>query len=435
MKTKLMKIAEIARTKPKEKFTSLYHLLNEDMLLMCHNELKGNKAVGIDSVTKEKYSENLESNIKILVSKLKTKSYRPKSVKRVNIPKVGSEKKRPLGIPCYEDKLVQLGLNKILKAIYEEDFLDMSYGFRPNKCCHDALKQVNKEIMYEKVNYIVDADIKGFFDNVNHEWMIKFLKVRIADTNIIRLIQRFLKAGIMNNGVKYESTKGAPQGGVISPLLANIYLHYSLDLWFEKVVKKYLKGYSSIVRYCDDFICVFQKKEEAQKFYKTLIKRLNKFNLEIAPEKSKIIMFGRFAQINMKEKGIKGKPETFDFLGFTHYCSNSKNGKYRVKRKTCKKKYTAKLKAINEWLKRIRNIFTAEEIAKKIRIILIGYYRYYGITDNWRMLQNFKREIIKMMYKWFNRRSQRKSMTSYKLNIFLKHNPLPNPKIYVNIMA
>lgn len=326
----MKRIAEIARNHGKVQ--TLIHHINVENLREQHKQAKAKKATGIDGVTKEKYEENLDENLKNLVDRMKRQAYKPQEVRRVYIPKDGSKEKRGLGIPAYEDKLVQRIMAKILTAIYEEKFLDVSYGFRPMKSCHDAIKRLGRIIEKKKVSYIVDMDIKGFFDNVNHEWMIKFLEHDIQDKNFIRLIKRFLKAGILEEGKHIETDQGTPQGGDVSPVLANEYLHYVLDLWFEKKVKKQNKGESFIVRYADDFVCCFQYKEEAKQFYYRLKERLSKFGLEIAENKSKIIEFGRFAEENCKRRG-DGKPETFDFLGFTHYCSKSKQGWFRVKRK------------------------------------------------------------------------------------------------------
>ena len=260
METKLARIAEIAKAKPKEVFTSLYHYLNKEMLFQCHNELNAEKAAGVDAVTKEEYARNLEENISKLVERLKKHSYKPQPVRRVYIPKDSGKEQRPLGIPAYEDKIVQLGLKKILQAIYEADFLDFSYGFRPERSCHDALIELSNKIIW-KTSYIVDADIKGFFDNVSHEWLIKFIGVRIADPNIKRLINKFLKAGVMEEDITEPTEAGTPQGAIISPILANVYLHYALDLWFEKAIKPRLKGEASLVRYADD--CAPRKRKDA----------------------------------------------------------------------------------------------------------------------------------------------------------------------------
>ena len=431
METKLLRIAELAKSDPKMKFTSLAHLLNVQSLIQCHHELPNNKATGVNGTTKEQYAESLEENIMDLTSRLRSKSYRPIPVRRMYIPKLNSNKRRPLGIPEHEDKIVQKGIAKVLNAIYENDFLDCSFGFRPNRNCHDALKILNFYIEKRLVSYVVDVDIKGFFDNVDHKWMMEFLKHRITDPSLLRIISRFLKGGYMEEGRRYKTDKGTPQGGVISPILANVYLHYVLDLWFEKVVRKQCEGQAYMVRYADDFVCCFQHKREAIQFYESLKLRLKKFNLEIAEDKTKVIPFGRFAENNAKRTG-NGKPATFDFLGFTHYCGKSKQGKFRVKRKSSRKKVQGKLKESKEWLKSNRNK-NIHLIMERFRRSLVGYYNYYCITDNSRTVNDFKEKIEILLFKWLNRRSQRKSFTWDKFRLFLQMFPLPKPRIRVNI--
>lgn len=432
MKTRLDKIAQVAKAKPKERFTSLYHLMNEEMFMECHKEMSGRKATGVDGVTKQEYEVNRDENLKELVLKLKRFSYKPQPALRVHIPK-DSGGTRPLGISAYEDKLVQMGLRRILNAIYEQDFYDFSYGFRPKRSNHDALKAVNKAIEWKKTNYIVDVDIKGFFNHVEHNWLIKFLEHRIADPNIIRLIKRLLKAGIIENGRYYKTDEGTPQGSVISPILANIYLHYVLDIWFEKKVKKYSRGEAGMIRYADDFVCCFQYESDAEKFYRALKQRLNKFGLSIAEDKSQIIEFGRFADSNNQKRGKK--TATFDFLGFTHYCGKSKKGKFRVKRKTSKKKLRKKIAEFKQWIKASRNKLVMKDIFEIVKTKLLGHYRYYGITDNTIMIKYYFYEVKQMLFKWLNRRSQRKSFDWNNFNKYLKLNPLPHPKIYVNIYS
>ena len=431
METKLLRIAELAKSDPKMKFTSLAHLLNVQSLIQCHHELPNNKATGVNGTTKEQYAESLEENIMDLTSRLRSKSYRPIPVRRMYIPKLNSNKRRPLGIPEHEDKIVQKGIAKVLNAIYENDFLDCSFGFRPNRNCHDALKILNFYIEKRLVSYVVDVDIKGFFDNVDHKWMMEFLKHRITDPNLLRIISRFLKGGYMEESRRYKTDKGTPQGGVISPILANVYLHYVLDLWFEKVVRKQCEGQAYMVRYADDFVCCFQHKREAIQFYESLKLRLKKFNLEIAEDKTKVIPFGRFAENNAKRTG-NGKPATFDFLGFTHYCGKSKQGKFRVKRKSSRKKVQGKLKESKEWLKSNRNK-NIHLIMERFRRSLVGYYNYYCITDNSRTVNDFKEKIEILLFKWLNRRSQRKSFTWDKFRLFLQMFTLPKPRIRVNI--
>lgn len=431
METQLTRIAELAKTKHDMVFTSLAHLLNEDNLKQCHHELQRGKATGINGVTKEVYGEKLDENIKSLVERLKKKAYRPIPVKRTYINKPGTKKKRPLGIPDHEDKIVQRAISKILNAIYENDFLDCSFGFRPNRSCHDALKILNVYMEERYTNYIVDADIKGFFDNVDHEWLMKFLNHRINDPSLLRIIARFLKGGYMEEGKYFDTDKGTPQGGVISPILANVYLHYVLDLWFEKVVRRQCKGQAYIVRYADDFVCCFQLRSDAEAFYKALTKRLQKFKLEVAEDKTKIITFGRFAERDGKRNG-QGKPPTFDFLGFTHYCSNSKNGKFRVKRKTSRTKVNAKLKNHKEWLKANRTL-DIKDIMARINRSLKGYYNYYCITDNLQAVECFLQRVKRVLFKWLNRRSQRKSFSWDKFSLFIRRYPLPKPRVKVNI--
>ena len=353
---------------------------------------------------------------------------------RAYIPKPGSAKGRPLGISCYEDKLVENVVANILNMVYEPKFMDSSFGFRPGRSCHDAIRKTIEMVHCRKVNYVVEADIKGFFDNVAHEWMIKFLEHDIADRRFIEIISKMLKAGVMEDDEFSETGKGTPQGNGASPILANIYLHYVLDLWFEKVVRKKCRGDAYLIRYCDDFVCCFQHKDEAEKFYDDLIERFAKFGLEIAIDKTKILEFGRFAKSNRERRG-EGKPETFDFLGFTLYCSTDRmNRFFRCKVKTSKKKYRAKLLAIKEWIKRNRNMPVSRLIAK-LNQGLIGYYAYYGVTDNMRELNSFINEVKWLLFKWLNRRSQRRSYTIKEFfDGLLKSCPIAAPRIKVNLL-
>lgn len=431
METELARIAERARKDPKFRFQTLVHYINERTLTAAHENMDGRKAVGVDGVSKASYGENLEANIADLVARMKRQAYKPKVVRRVFIPKPGSTKKRPLGIPAYEDKLVQAVMVKILNAIYEQEFLGFSYGFRPGRSAHDALKHLNNIIEEQRVNYIVDADIKGFFDHVDHDWMMKFLKERIEDPNMLRLIVRFLKAGVMEAGIEYDTPEGTPQGGVISPLLANVYLHYVLDLWFQKVARKQCRGKSYMVRYADDFVCCFQYEEDARAFYESLQERLAKFNLELAEDKSRIIAFGKHAEDEAKRNGGQ-KPDTFDFLGFTHYCGKSRKGSFRVKRQTSRKKFQSSVARLKEWL-RINRHRPVPEIMATMRRKLQGHYNYYGITDNSRALERFEQCAEELLFKWLNRRSQRRSFKWDKFEKLLRKYPLPRPRICVRI--
>ena len=433
METKLQRIAEKARRDSGCRFTSLFHLMNVEMLRECFSRMRKDAAAGIDKVTKEEYGENLEENLTVLVGKLHRMAYIPQPVRRVYIPKAGSNKKRPLGIPAIEDKLVQAGLTRILTEIYEQDFIDDSYGFRPGRSCHDALRALSDEVEGGRIHYIVDADIKGFFDNVEHEWLMQFLGHRIADKRVLRYVKRFLKAGIMEDGAVSASDKGTPQGGLISPILANIYLHYSLDLWFTQVFQKTSHGHSRIIRYADDFVVCFQCEADATRFRRELDDRLARFGLEISPEKTKIIKFGPLAEVKAKRGG--GKAATFDFLGFTHYCSRSRNGsKFRMKRVTSRKKFAAKIRMFKDWLKANR-ILPTRELMEKVVSKLQGHYAYYGVTDNSRGIRRFDHEIRRLLFKWLNRRGKRGCMSWEKLNLFLKKYPLPRSRIRVNLFA
>lgn len=431
MATGLERIAEIVAKHPTGKLQTLVHYINETTLKEKHHELPADKATGIDSITKEEYGKNLDENIKNLMHRLKSQAYKPQPVRRVYIPKEGSDKGRPLGIPAYEDKLVQSLIADILNQVYEPIFLDCSYGFRPKRNCHDAIKALGDIIEHHKTNFIVDADIKGFFDNVDHEWMMKFLEYRIQDQNLLRLIKRFLIAGIMEQGKYLESEAGTPQGGNMSPILANIYLHYVIDLWFNFIIKPKCKGECHIIRYADDFICCFQYESEARAFYQALKERLKKFGLELAQDKTRIIEFGRFAKENRQRKGL-GKPETFTFLGFTHYCSKSKSGKFRVKRKTSSKKFRMKAAKLKTWLRENMHM-PVKELIKRLNIRLLGHYRYYGITDNIESLSKFFYIARRQLFKTLNRRSQKNGLNWGRFELLLNVFPLVRPKIYVSV--
>jgi RNA-directed DNA polymerase len=433
VQTKLRCIAEKARKEPNFKFTSLYHLMNMELLRGCFQRLRKDAAAGIDKMTKEMYAENLEANLSNLITRLHQMAYIPQPVRRKYIPKPGSTKQRPIGIPCFEDKLVQAGLVRILESVYEQDFIDDSYGFRPLRSCHNALKSLSETVENNPINHIVDADIKGFFDNANQEWLMKFLVHRIEDKRIQRMVKRFLRAGVWEDGSVTVSDEGTPQGGVISPLLTNIYLHYVLDLWFEKVYRKKCSGYARLVRYADDFVLCFRYKLDAERFHMELGKRLGQFGLEVEPTKTKVMEFGRFAVQNVKRLGRKA--ETFDFLGFTHYCGTKRDGKgFRMKRATARKKFVAKLKIFKDWLKKAR-IMKTKDLWKTAKAKLIGHYNYYGVTDNLPGIVRFWEEVKKLLFKWLNRRGKRNCLNWEKFNKMLERFPLPKPRIRVSMFG
>ena len=411
-------------------FTSVYHLINVELLRQCHEEMDGKKAVGIDGVSKEDYGANLEENLKDLVERLKRKAYVPKPARRVEIEK-DNGKKRPLSIYCYEDKLVQDAVKRLLEAVFEPHFYNEMMGFRPNRNCHKAIKLLNGMIERNYTNYILDADIKGFFDHLDHEWIIRFVESKVKDPNLIRLIRRMLKGGIIKDYVYEHTEEGSGQGSVCSPLLANIYMHYVLLWWFKEQIVPRARGFCGIVVYADDFVMCFQHKDEAEAVYRHLKARMEHFGLELEEDKTRLIEFGRFAEQNSKRKG-EGKPETFTFLGFTHYCSESKNGKFRVKRKTSRKKFRKKCKELHEKIKSMRT-WKLEDIFKKLNEILVGYYHYYGITDNYHGIKDTFERVKWMLFYWLNRRSQRKSYTWNQYHDVLKAYPLARPKVYVSI--
>ena len=415
------------------KVQNLASYINVNTLRAIHKTMDKKKAYGIDKVTKEDYERNLEENLENLVKRMKNGSYRPNPTRRVYIPKETKGKMRPLGISCYEDKLVEQAVAQILEAVYEPKFYNESFGFRPNRNCHQAVRETVGMIQYRKTNYVVEADIRGFFDNVNHEWLMRMLAHDIADKRFLEIIEKFLKAGIMENGKYLDSERGTPQGNGASPVLANVYLHYVLDNWFDVIVRRQCSGECYLIRYCDDFVCCFQNGYEAQIFRQRLEERFRKYGLELAEEKTKILEFGKFATQNRKAEG-KGKPDTFDFLGFTFYCGMDRKKRfYRCKVKTSKKKLRSKIKSMKEWIKTNR-ILPLEEIIKIVNMKLRGHYQYYGVTDNSKELKNYLAQTKCLLYKWLNRRSGRRSYTWENFNEgLLRTFPLLEPKIRISL--
>jgi group II intron reverse transcriptase/maturase len=399
-----------------------------------HQTIDSRKAVGVDGVQKEEYGKKLEENIDCLVKKLKQDSYQPKPSRRVRIPKPGSKgKTRPLGISCYEDKLVESAVSRLLTAVYEPKFLDVSYGFRPERNCHQAISAMREAIAIKKINYVVEVDIKSYFDTMDHDWLIKFLEHDIADKKLIRLIKKFLKAGVMENGEVIDKTEGSPQGNIMSPVLANVYLHYVLDLWFEKVVKKQVNGESYMVRYADDFVCLFQFENEAYWFLRILKARLKKFSLEVSEEKTRVLEFGKYAKERRVKRGL-GKPETFNFLGFTFCCGKAKfSDEFCLFMHTDRKKFSDKLKKLRIWLKANRTL-PIDELMYAINKSLIGYYNYYGVPTNLKRLDEFRKRIEETIFKVLNKRSQKRSFTWDEFNrIVLERYPLIRPRIRVYV--
>ena len=394
--------------------------------------LRKDAASGVDAQTVKEYGEHLEENLKGLEQRIRTMSYRPQAVRRVYIPK-SNGKKRPLGIPAVEDKIVQRGMAEILQAIYEPLFRGSSYGFRPGLSCHTALRAVDVAIMQRPANHIIDADIKGYFDTVQHEWLSRMLEEQIADKTFLRYIKRFLKAGVMEEGRWRATEEGTPQGGIISPILSNIYLHYVLDLWFAKAVVSRVNGYAELIRYADDFIICVQKNEEAERIHEALKKRLKKFGLELSAEKTRVIPFGRYATENARRRGKK--PPSFDFLGFTHFNDKTRKGYYKLGRRTSAKKYREKLRGIKEWVKRIRYVMPLREWWPIFQAKVLGHQRYYGVSGNCERVRAFTREALYIVSKWVSRMSQKRLNALRRFWRFVQCHPVPPPKIYVHLYA
>ena len=415
------------------KVQNLASYIDEELLKSIHRRMEKNKASGVDKMTKEEYEVNLDDNLKKLVARMKNGSYRPNPTRRVYIPKDGSRKMRPLGISCYEDKLVENAVAQILTMVYEPKFYPCSFGFRPGRNCHMAVREIIEMVQYRKTNYVVEADIRSYFDTIPHDWLMKMLEHDIADRRFLEIIRRFLKAGVMENGKYLDSESGSPQGNGASPVLANVYLHYVLDNWFDVIVQRQCRGQCYLIRYADDFVCCFQNKWEAEIFRQRLEERFAKYGLTLAEEKTKILEFGRFAADNRKKRG-EGKPETFDFLGFTFYCGmDGKKRFFRCRVRTSKKKYRSKVLKMKEWIKSHR-MMPVEELVRKINEKLAGHYQYYGVTDNTREIKCFQNATKWLLFKWLNRRSQRRSYSQNDFFIgLLRTFPILEPKIRVSL--
>jgi RNA-directed DNA polymerase len=408
------------------KFTSLWHhVYNVERLREAYFALKRNAAAGVDGQTWQMYGQELESNLKNLSERLVLGTYRAKPVKRVYIPKADG-RQRPIGIPALEDKIVQRAAVQVLNAVYETDFLGFSYGFRPGRSAHMALDALAVGIQTKKVNWLLDADIRGFFDTLNHEWLIKFVEHRIADQRVVRHIQKWLNAGVMEEGKRTRQEEGTPQGGSISPLLANIYLHYVFDLWADQWRKTQANGEMIIVRYADDFVVGFQHESDAVAFQENLRERFRKFNLELHAEKTRVIEFGRFAAERRERRGQR-KPETFNFLGFTHSCGKTRRGRFTVLRRTMAQRLRAKLRSLKEELRRRLHV-PVRDVGRWLGQVLTGHYRYYGVPRNYAMLDSFRQEVRYLWHRALNRRSQRGTVTEARLKR-IADIWLPTPRI------
>jgi RNA-directed DNA polymerase len=418
MQTSLRGIAEKAAQNKTYRFRNLFGMLNVGFLLWCWNFLNKKSASGVDRVSASHYREDLKGNITRLVERVKGLAYRAKLVLRRFIPKLGG-KQRPLGIPATDDKVLQMGVTKILEGIYEEDFLPCSFGYRPGIGALDAVKDISNHLQFRGYNFIVEADIKSFFDKIEHGKLLDMLRKRIDDKPFLGLIEKWLKAGILEEDRVINPITGTPQGGIVSPILSNIYLHYTLDMWFEEIVKKHCHGVSYICRYADDFVCAFQYEDDAEWFYNALSIRLKEFGLEVAEDKTKIM---RFSRLYMEDKN------SFEFLGFEFRWGKNRAGKAQLLKRTSRKKLRNSLVNFNDWCKKNRNR-RLRELFKELNAKLRGYYNYFGVRGNGKSLNQFFYQAVRKLFKWVNRRSHRKSYNWKGFKEILKYYGIERPRI------
>jgi len=416
--TRQRKIAELARQAPELRFTSLSHHISLDWLRAAYQRTRKDGAVGVDGQTAEEYAEHLEENLQDLLNRAKSGRYRAPAVRRVHIPK-GEGKTRPIGIPSFEDKVLQRAVAMVLEPIYEQDFLDCSYGFRPERSAHQALKALRDQLMEMGGGWVVELDIEGFFDSLDKVQLREMVRHRVRDGVVLRLIGKWLKAGVLEDGAVTYPEAGTPQGGVISPLLANIYLHEVLDAWFEGDVKPRLKGRAFLVRYADDAVLGFANEEDARRVLEVLPKRFGKYGLRLHPEKTRLIDYRR------PPRGkARSEVGSFDLLGFTHYWARSRKGNWVIKQKTAKDRFSRAVERIGEWCREHRH-WKVRDQQRELAVKLRGHYGYYGITGNTRMLDRFLREVTRRWHYWLNRRSQRKWSWARFLRM-LAFRPLPS---------
>ena len=424
--TKLKQIAELSQKKPEEVFNNLMHLFNVDSLRHCFHELDGRKALGIDGIDKDTYKEKLEENLEDLIKRMKQMAYRPGPVREVQIPKEGKPgATRPLGISNFEDKIIQKMMQKVLESIYEPLFKDCSYGFRPNRGCHDAIKDLDKYLYMNAAEVIIDVDISNFFGNIEHQKLLDMLSSKISDRKFIRYVARMFKSGVLSDGELRVSDEGVAQGSICSPVLANIFSHYVIDKWFEEEIKPRYKA--KLYRYADDIIIICPRKGEAETIKMELERRLMQYGLELNKEKTKLVSFSQLAA----SKGIQ--QESFDFLGFTFYIGKSSKGYVMPKCKTNGKRMRSKLKKVNQWARSMRNKVELKEMWKICCSKLSGHIRYYGVSNNIERVNTFRHQVKHIMFKWINKRSQKRSMSWEEFTLFEMLNPLPRTKIYVKL--
>jgi len=421
----LDRVRNAARQRKKEKFTALLHHVTVELLRDAYLALKRRAAPGVDGVTWQDYEANLEGNLRELHAKVHSGSYRALPVRRRFIPKPGG-KQRPLGIAALEDKIVQRALVAVLNAIYEEDFLGFSYGFRPGRSQHDALDALSVAICNTPVNWILDADIRGFFDSVSQEWLVRFLEHRIGDERVIRLVRKWLKAGVLEDGNWSVSEMGTPQGAVVSPLLANVYLHYVFDLWAKQWRRREATGNVIVVRYADDIVVGFEHEADARRFWDAMRTRLEQFSLELHGDKTRLLEFGRFAAARRTQRGL-GKPETFTFLGFIFICGKTRRGAFQLLRKTRGDRMMARLKEIKAQLReRMHNAIP--EQGRWLKAVVTGYFAYHAVPTNLRALRAFRYHVTDLWRRTLRRRSQKDGLTWERMTKLAAH-WLPTPRI------
>jgi group II intron reverse transcriptase/maturase len=424
--TALQRIGKRVKQKPKEQWTNLLSHIRVPLLKEAYQRLRRNAAAGVDEVTWVEYGERLDERLLDLQDRIHRGSYHPQPVRRVFIPK-GDGTTRPLGLVALEDKLAQQAVRMVLEPIYEAEFIGFSYGFRPKRSAHNALDALAVAIE-RKVGWVLDADIRAYFDTIDHGHLQRFIEHRIGDSRLVRLLMKWVRAGVLEDGKLHEVKEGTPQGAIISPLLANLYLHYVFDLWVCQWRRRHAHGEVYVVRYADDLVMAFQKEQDARALHSALAERLARFGLELHPEKTRVIEFGRFARENRARRGLR-KPETFEFLGFTHICSVSRDGKFQLKRRTSRKKRRAKLARLKEEARRRRHYRVAEQYLW-LSQVLEGHYRYYGVPTNHRTLALFQRRVTWMWHRSLQRRSQRARWSPERREAFEQRFPLPSPRIH-----
>ena len=427
MSTGLQKVAERAKREPAGRFHSLAHLIDEELLAGVYRRLRGDAAVGVDGIAKEQYGQDLQSNLRDLHERLRTKRYRHQPIRRVHIPKEKG-RTRPIGISATEDKVVQGALREVLQAIYEQDFLDCSYGFRPGRSAHDAVRALTRAVNEGEANWILEFDVVSFFDSVDRKHLMEMLQRRVADGSLLRLVGKCLHVGVLDGEEFTEPSVGTAQGSTLSPLLGNAYLHYVLDLWFTEEVRPRLKGRAMLVRYADDGVLGFERQDDAQRVMAVLGRRLERFGLTLHPEKTRLLDFRR----PLRSRGDGRSPTTFDFLGFCWYWRRTRRGSWSVACKTRRARLARAIKAVHTWCREHRHLPVGQQHAALSRRVQ-GHLNYFGVNGNMASLTRFARQVTRSWFKWLNRRSQRARLNWDRYVDLLRDFPLPPPRIMVQI--